>query len=135
MITVARGDSQFINYAKGHYVRTNLMADVRKLVAKRALISLDTVNDADVLGVIVSILEHLQLGPRMLRGGFMENVVFGRYFGIIQKEQKPIENFVQAALGLLYELTINDAKWEKADPAYLPLSPELLKRRAEDSNF
>lgn len=127
MITLSASDSQIVLYAKGHFGndRTNAVEDMRILVANRAGSQPKYISDRNIVTVVTTLLEELNL---KIDGKFIESVIFGTFWQ--DDKAKPIQNFVNASLDLLSGMGVRDDKGnmlveiQQRDPkALTPLAP------------
>lgn len=81
-IILDHGDSQIVRYAKGWFVKTDTMADLRKIIGVRNMVS-DTseITDHDIVQVLVAIVHACGQTPRVRLDHLLPMIVFGTVYG------------------------------------------------------
>jgi hypothetical protein len=135
VIELSHAESQIMYYAKSHFLKTDQLQDVRTILAHRSGIPPESFRDYDIVGVLMYVLEELQLQHQVIRTEFMSEIVFGMRYGMIDKDKSNIERFVSAVMGILCNVPVQrrkeDGTWEPLiklepiDPKYLPLYRDI----------
>jgi hypothetical protein len=137
-IVLSKGDSQILLYAKGHFLQTELLEDLRILVADRCGLNPCDTLDQDVVAAVCHLMEVLGLPSRP---GFLSRVSGNFLFPGLQAKSQPyvVTRFLELAMGELSCTRVLDSRRviqfidiQPADYTLLPPSPSAAKRMAEN---
>jgi len=137
------GDLHIILYAKGWYVETNTMDDLRKLIAAHCMLPVESVSDRDLVGLVADTMHRVLATYNSMTAGDAQ-ILYKEVWcggGIFDKDKTSITmgDMVESFLRVIRQKTIKHyPELPEPESKYLPIEEgkleyfrELGTKRAE----